>query len=142
MDFSHCLNMFEEEELSLLIVKGDEVLFKSTGHGIRPLLEAIEEMRLPKLGDSLVFDKAVGKAAALLICYLEAGEVYAKTMSEPAVKFLERWGMRFTAESAVKIIKGNKTGERCPFESLAAKIDDPQEGYRRLVSLAQSMLDY
>ena len=49
--------------------------------GAAPLLQAIEEIGRDDLAGSIVADKVVGKAAALLMAYFAAGEVYAGILS-------------------------------------------------------------
>lgn len=130
------ISLLEEKCLSLLIVKNNETVFKSSAHGIMPLLEAIERIDADKLSGSLVLDSVVGKAGALLICRFNAGSVRAKTISKPAAELFKRYKIGFETESLVEMIKGKGPADSCPFEQAVLNIDDPEEGYRRLLTLA------
>jgi hypothetical protein len=142
MDFTKYLNLLEKEGLSLVIVKKDKIVFKSLDHGIKPLLEAIDRVSSELLKDSLVIDKVAGKAGALLICYFSAQEVYAKTISEPAIQVLQMYGIDSNYQKRIKMIQGRKKGESCPFEKAVLEIDDPKAGYEKLSSLAHSLSVY
>ena len=124
------MGRLDQEGLTLLIATRDgEVLFRSAGRGIAPLLEALERVSPTRLAGSLVVDRVVGKAGALLICYFKASEVYAGVMSRPAAEVLDRAGISFVAGELTEAIRG------CPFERAVAGLTDPEEAYRRLRSL-------
>ncbi|MFQ6053863.1 MAG: DUF1893 domain-containing protein, partial [Candidatus Bathyarchaeia archaeon] len=78
------LEELEKTGSSLLIYKGGEVIFYSADGGMRPLLEAIETLGRDKLRGTVVADKIVGKAAALLTVYMGAAEVHAALISAGA----------------------------------------------------------
>jgi len=118
-----------EEELTLVIVKNGEVLFKTKSHRIGGLLDAVEQLG-GKLEGSSLADRVVGKAVALLCVYAEVKEVYAAVLSRKAQAVLKRrhigvqWG-----ELTEKVLDVNKSG-MCPFEKAAENISEPQEAYR------------
>ena len=67
---------------SLMIYSHGQLIFQSTSKGIRPHLEAIEAHG-DGLRGTLMVDKIVGRAAALLILYSGAAEAHAQVLSRP-----------------------------------------------------------
>ncbi|MEM2997076.1 MAG: DUF1893 domain-containing protein, partial [Candidatus Bathyarchaeia archaeon] len=59
----------ERRKLSVLIYGGGEAIYSSSEKGVIPLLKAIDLLGLEGLRGSIVADKVIGKAAALLIMY-------------------------------------------------------------------------
>jgi len=126
------IGILEERGLSLLILKGGETLYSSREGGMLPLLEAIDQLGLRTLADSTVVDRIVGRAAALIISYFKAKEVYTKLLSLKAIEILEKHGIAYAAERLVSTIRNKDDTDMCPFEKIVLTIDNPEEGYRKL----------
>lgn len=118
------------EGFSLVLFKDGRQLYASAEDGMRPLLDAIDSVSLPALEGALVVDKVVGKAAALLIAYIRASEVYAGLISVGGQVLLRRLGIPTEADTVVSQICDATGQALCPFERLVARTDDPGEGYR------------
>jgi len=97
-----------------------------------PLLEAIDQLGPRALADSTVVDRIVGRAAALLISYFKAKEVYTRLLSRRAIEILENHGIAYAAERVVNVIRNKDDTDICPFEKMVLRIDNPEEGYRKL----------
>ncbi|MCG2688513.1 DUF1893 domain-containing protein, partial [Candidatus Parcubacteria bacterium] len=81
--------------------------------------------------DLVIFDKIIGKAAALLFAYLGAKEVYGVIGSESAVRVLRKFRVKFYFKKTVKgILNKRKTGP-CPMEALS-RTKTPEELYNLL----------
>jgi len=126
------ISLLDQQGLSLLILKGGEVIYSSGEEGMLPLLEAIDRLGLRALADSTVVDRIVGRAAALLISYFKAKEVYTKLLSRRAIEILEKHGIAYAAEKVVDTVRNKDGTDICPFEKMVLTIDNPQEGYRKL----------
>jgi len=126
------ISLLDQQGLSLLILKGGEVIYSSREEGMLPLLEVIDRLGLRALVDSTVVDRIVGRAAALLISYFRAKEVYTKLLSRRAIEILEKHGIAYTAEKVVDTVRNKDDTDICPFEKMVLSIDNPQEGYRKL----------
>lgn len=118
--------------VSLLIYKGEEVIHSSTGGGMKPLLEAIGGLGREMLRGSIVVDKVVGRAAALLILYMEASEVHAGVVSSTALEVLRSHALSFHYGQRVEAIRDRDGFIICPFERLVQDISDPEEAYNRI----------
>jgi len=126
------IKKLDKEELNLLILKDGEIIYSSKQDGMAPLLEAIDQLGLEKLLNSTVVDKIVGKAAALLITYFKAEEVYTKLLSRSAIEVLKKYGISYAAEKVIDYIRNKEDKDICPFEKMVLKIEDPKEGYKKI----------
>ena len=131
--------MLERQKLSLLILKEGLPIFMTKEGGVAPLLQAIEEIGREDLAGSIVADKVVGKAAALLMAYFGAREAYAGIMSEKAVPVLERYSIPYHFRSlVVEILNRDKSGT-CRFELTVPDVEEPEEAYSRLKEKVHSL---
>lgn len=126
------LKRLDAEGLNLMILKGGNLLYSSKKDGMTPLLEAIELFGLQRLKNSVVADKIVGKASALLISYFKASEVYSRLLSRSAIKVLEKHEIKYSYERAVDNIRNKEDTGICPFEKVVLEIEDPKKGYKKL----------
>lgn len=126
------LEELEKTGSSLLIYKGGEVIFSSASGGMKPLLEAIETLSGEVLSGTIVADKIVGRAAALLIAYMGVMEAHAGVISATAVKVLRRHGISYHFGEEVEAVKSRDGVIVCPFEKLVQEVSDPEEAYNRI----------
>ena len=126
------ISILDQQGLSLLILKGGKTIYSSREGGMLPLLEAIDQLGPRALADSTVVDRIVGRAAALLISYFKAKEVYTRLLSRRAIEILENHGIAYAAERVVNVIRNKDDTDICPFEKMVLRIDNPEEGYRKL----------
>jgi len=126
------IRMLEGESKGLIILKGDKTIYTSAESGITGLLQAVEGVEAGLLEDSVVVDRVVGKAAAMVITSIRAREVYARIMSRSATAFLKRHSKAFSYLQFVDEIKDRNGLGICKFEEMVAKIDDPEEAVRLL----------
>lgn len=128
------LEMLKHEGLNLIILKNGKTIYTSKREGMQPLLEAINSIGLTNLKESIVVDKIVGKAAALLICYFKAKETYSITLSVRGKEVLNKHGIKCYAETTIQEIRNRLGTDICPFEKSVLDVEEPEEGYKRLLS--------
>lgn len=128
----------EASDNSLMIYAGDELIFQSRSRGIRPHLEAIDELG-EKLHGSIMVDKIVGRAAALLILYSRASEAYTVILSGPGKNVLDDHGFDYGYIELVSHIKQKDGRIFCPFERMVQGISDPEEAYVAIVEKMASL---
>ncbi len=127
-----------EENLTLAIVKNGALVYSTKNHRISGFLDAIEQCNETLHGAS-VADRVVGKAVALLCAYAKVKEVYAAILSRKAMAILKQnkityhWG-----ELVDNILDSTKSGT-CPFERAAQETSDPQNAYKVLKSLRETL---
>lgn len=125
--------------MCLMIWKGGEVVFSSSSKGILPHLEAIERLGRERLVGSVMVDKIVGRAAALLMLYSVPEEVHAGIITTTAKELLRTKGIQVCLNTEVPTIKERDGRIYCPFEAMVQGISDPEEAYPAIVSKMQSM---
>lgn len=109
----------------------DKVLFSSEGKWLYPLfdLEDFLKDHPDLLRQATVWDKVIGKAAALLILRLGGNRIHGVVMSELAAETLEKAGVAHSFDTLVPRID-------CQTEELLENIVDPDEAYRLLCQRA------
>lgn len=139
MDLKEFKKYFKQQNLTAMVVKDEEIIFESKKAGVSPLVELIEEHSSEDISDSYVFDKVIGKAAALLICFFEGKWVFTTILSRSARDVLKKNKIPYEVEQIVeKIIPpGEKT--QCPFEKAVSNIRDPQVAYEVIKTKLNSM---
>lgn len=129
---SWLLDELERRGLSLLIYSGEEAIYSSSEGGVMPLLQAIGLLGLERLRGSVVADKVIGKAAALLIIYFQASEAHASLISYEAREVFMKRGLKHSYRKEAPHILNRDGSDICPFEKLVMDIYDPEEAYRRI----------
>ena len=128
-----------EEDLSLVIVKKNKVVFETKKQGVTGFLEAIEKMN-QDLVEASVADKIVGVAAAMLCVYSGVSSVFALTVSEGGIRVLENNSIVFLFEKKVSNILNRSKSDVCPFEKLAMDSGSSEEAYVKLKTCASQMM--
>jgi len=124
----------DKRGMCLMVWKGGEVVFSSPSKGIRPHLEVIERLGREKLAGSVMADKIVGRAAALLMLYSVPAEVHAGVITTIAKELLREKGVNVFLDIEVPVIKEKDGRIYCPFEAMVQGISDPEEAYPAIVA--------
>lgn len=125
-----------EKQEATCAVQKDGKLFFSKEHGIKPLLDWLEEPDFFR--DATVADRVIGRAAALLLIYGGIRELYAQVISEHAARALEEYHIPFSySEKVPYIINRTNTG-MCPMEQRVLQISDPAAAYQILKTAVRS----
>ncbi len=111
------------DENTVVIKRGEEIVFKSAARGISPLVELIESGT--DVSGCSAYDKIVGKAAALLYVKLGVSAVKAEVMSEAGARVLEKNGIAYDYDVFAKNIINRAGDGICPMECAVDGIDDP-----------------
>lgn len=117
---------------TIVIYKSDASVIVSNDRGVAPLMKLLKENK-SQLKDSIVVDKVIGKAAALLMVYAEVKEVYTPVISSPALKFFKNNNIIIHYDKEVERIINRKGDGLCPMESLCLEIENPEEAYFRIL---------
>jgi hypothetical protein len=107
------MRKLEKTNNSLMVFDNKELIFKSESKGIKPHLEAINQLG-DKLQGTIIVDKVVGKAAALLILYSRAKEAHAIILSKPG-KIALKGKIEVFYDQEVDHIKTKNGRIYCPF---------------------------
>jgi hypothetical protein len=133
------VEQMKRERLNLIILKNNKRLYQSTREGMLPLYQAISELSGAQLENTIIVDKIVGKAAALLISYIQAKVVYCSLLSIRGKTVLENQGISFFYEELTPEIINRYGTDICPFEKAVLDVEDPQTGYLRIQAKLQQL---
>ena len=117
---------------TIVIYKSDASVIVSNDRGVAPLMKLLKENK-SQLKDSIVVDKVIGKAAALLMVYAKVKEVYTPVISSPALKIFKNNNIIIHYDKEVERIINRKGDGLCPMESLCLEIENPEEAYFRIL---------
>lgn len=117
---------------TIVIYKNDASVFVSDDRGVAPLMKLLKEDK-SQLLDSIVVDKVIGKAAALLMVFAGVKEVFTPTISSPAVEVFKNHDIKITFDSEVDRIINRKGDGLCPMETLCLDTDNPEEAFHRIL---------
>jgi len=132
------LRKLDEAGMCLMVYEGSSVIFRSKSKGVRPHLEAIAALG-SRLRGTLLVDKIVGRAAALLILYSGVVEVHAGVISRGGRDVLNRTCVKLLFEEETEHIKMMDGRIYCPFEAMVQGIDDPEQAYYAIIEKMESL---
>lgn len=128
MNINELKDILLKENHTIVIYKNDASVFVSDDRGVAPLMKLLMEDKT-QLVDSIVVDKVVGKAAALLMAYADVKEIFTPTISSPAIEVFKNYNIKITFDKEVDRIINRKGDGLCPMETLCLNIDNPEEAF-------------
>lgn len=134
MSLQNLLSLLGREGSNLIILSQGKTIYSSKGDGIKPLIDAIDTLGTDRLKDSVVIDKIIGKASALLICYFGAKKASAKVMSKMGASVLSRHGIEHFAKLITHEIRNRTNTGICPFEKAVLRTSSPRKAYELIKS--------
>ncbi|MBQ5857050.1 MAG: DUF1893 domain-containing protein [Bacteroidales bacterium] len=117
-----------KENHTIVIYKSDASVVVSDDRGVAPLMKLLKENK-EQLRDSMIADKVIGKAAALLMVYGKVKEVFTPTISVPAIEVFKNHNVKITYDKIVERIINRKGDGLCPMETLCLNTDNPEEAF-------------
>lgn len=121
-------DLIDKGEYDCLVLHGGEVRYAARGRGIGPAYDACS---LGYLAGAEVYDRIVGRAAALLFLRGGVKSVYAHVMSEGAKALLEPEVPISHTVLTARILNREGTGP-CPMDAAVATTSDPEEAFLRV----------
>ena len=114
----YTLEQFLANGQSLVVYRGNEVVFSSESSDLRPLMEFIDGAE-EECGELTLFDKYVGRAAGLLMALIKPRLVYAGIISEGGIETLEKYAIPFEAVRRVRYLMGMASDDMCQWEKIS-----------------------
>lgn len=133
------VELLERENKSCVILETEGEYRTSDGIGIKPLMTELRVSREAFRG-SVIADKVIGKAAALMTVLGKADAVYGRVMSENAKDFFEAAGMEYAYEHLVPYIENRTKDGRCPMEETVLNIDSPEQAFDALEETIKKLM--
>ena len=116
---------------------GENGCVRSDIKGIKRLMALVDEGF--SLAEGFTADKVVGKAAAFVMVYLGAKNVYAETLSEHAKKVFDKYGVNAEYKNLVPVIINRKGDGICPMEETVLDIESPEKAIEALKIKLESL---
>jgi hypothetical protein len=118
---------------TLHVYEGDKLIFASHKDRLLPLAEYIERFA-SNHRNVVIFDKIMGRAAALLCIKASCQEVYSPLGSQLAVEVLDEYGIEHHLTRIVPYIQKPSREDMCPMEALSIG-KEPEEFYQSIKNL-------
>ena len=128
-DLEKAKTLLHQAGATCVLCRGDSVI-SDTRRGIRPLLELLDSGK--DFSDYSAADKVVGKAAAHIYCLLGIRQLYARTVSQPALDLLTENGVDIRWDNTVPAIQNRTQTGLCPMESAVWTISDHNKAVQAL----------
>ena len=128
MNIEYLKDILLKENHTIVIYKSDASVVVSDDRGVAPLMKLLNEDK-EQLRDSMIADKVIGKAAALLMVYGKVKEVFTPTISVPAIEVFKNHNVKITYDKIVERIINRKGDGLCPMETLCLNTDNPEEAF-------------
>jgi hypothetical protein len=125
---------FLTSKITLRVYDGSKLIFTSDKDRLLPLVEYIDKFAT-RHHNVVIFDKIVGRAAALLCIKANCREVYSPLGSQLAIEVLDRRGIKYHLTQTVPCIQKPNQTDMCPMEALSIG-KEPEEFYRLIKTLS------
>ncbi len=107
------------EELTIIFESEESVILEANNFGVITLLENYGNV--PQVIN--VYDKLIGKGAAILLTQYNVNKVYAKTITKKALEILSsKYEVEY--DRVVDNILNRDRSDLCPIEKIASETDD------------------
>jgi len=127
---SEVKDLLIKKDYTFVCIKEDEK-YVSNLHGIAPIMIKLEEDS-EYFKDSIVADRVIGKAAAMLLIMGGIKKLYAKIISRHALDILKLTDIEIEFDKVVPYII-NRTGDGiCPMEETVLTENNCEEAYQLL----------
>lgn len=133
------LQLVQSGTESCIVIQNNEIVYATSGRGVSPLLK-LYETEPEKLNGSIVVDKIIGKAAAMILVLGGASEVYGEVMSASAQQYLKDKNINIAYGRCVDVISNRDKNGICPIERSVLDIDDPSEGVAHITNTIRRLM--
>ena len=130
-DMNLARNSILKSNNSVVVVKNGILLAKKSGNGLRPILELINEFEKDIQG-SVIGDKILGKASALLCVYCGVKGVYSPQATKTAIAILLKHSIPIQIDRIIPFIQNKNENDVCPFEKMIKDVNSPIVAYKIL----------
>ena len=110
------------DNTSFILING-ETIIKDKGNGVKPIINIINNNK-SLLNNSIVIDKIIGKAAALLLTKYKVKQVSSLIMSQSAIDIFLSYGIEYSYKTLVANILNRSNTGLCPLEDVVKDTND------------------
>lgn len=118
MNLEQANQLLRDLDSTCIILKNDQVIYKSNYIGVKPLLVFLEKQISLEKGDELVLiDKIIGRAALLLAVKCKINKIFTPVISQEALSAAEYYKIEWEAGKIVPHIINREGTGKCPIEA-------------------------
>ena len=130
-DLKLARDVLSTSDSSVVVINYGKIWKQKKGDGIKPLLEVIEEMG-EDIHGSVIGDRLLGRASALLCRYAKAQGVYSPQGTKTGIALLIMGGILCQVDELIPFIKNRAGDSLCPYEKMLEDVISPEEAYKNL----------
>ena len=119
------------EDVSTVVINYGKIWKKKKGQGIRPIIEIIEEMG-EEIHGSVIGDKLLGKASAMLCRYAKASGVYSPQGTKTGIALLIMGNVPCQIDKMIPNVENINRDDFLSSEKMLTNVVDPEEAYKIL----------
>jgi hypothetical protein len=123
MENKYNLNYFSKTNWSLVLIKNKKIIYRSKLRRLKPLIACIGKHEKDMRG-AIVYDKKIGRAAAILLIYAKVSEIWTPLASLGGKKYLARHKVKFIYKRLVRNLMNDKGTGPCPMEKMSKEITE------------------
>ena len=127
-----------EGKAGCVIINDGKIVHDENGRGISPILD-IYRQHPDKMKGSILVDKVIGKAAAMVAICGKVNHVHAELICDSAVEILEKHYITVSYTKRVKDILNRRKDGLCPMEKTVRNISCPAKGVTALEAAVAKM---
>lgn len=130
MNLEQASQLLKDNSCTCIILKNDEIIYKSNYIGVKPLLEFLREnVSLGKDDRLTLIDKIIGKAALLLAVKCRIHEIFTPIISQEAISTAEHYSIKWESGKVVPHIVNREGNGKCPIEASVTDTINLDEAY-------------
>ena len=139
-DLEKAKNLLKNKQYTFVALTNGKIIKTSHKKGIMPLLEIIRDNQ-DILEETVIADKVIGKAAALLAAGYKVKQIYTELLSQKAKEVLDHYSIFYQYEKYVAYIQNRSKTGQCPMEKLTQSINDPKIAYSCILQYYKEVLE-
>ncbi|MDD2352800.1 MAG: DUF1893 domain-containing protein [Atribacterota bacterium] len=132
-------NILKKNNYTFVLLANGKTVKVSHKRGIMAFMEIIRDNK-KIIEDSIIADKVIGKAAAMLAAQNKVKAIYAEILSRKAKEVLDDYSIFCQYEHIVDFIQNRTKDDKCPMEKLTEHIIDPEIAYMQILQFYLKVL--
>ncbi len=114
------IDKIRSADSTIIVTQKDSLKLDENNFGVISLLVNYDELK--KLKSIVIYDKLIGKGAAMIMCEFDVTDIFAKTITKKAYEILsEKCNVKY--DRIVDNILNRDKSDLCPIEKIASEID-------------------
>lgn len=131
-------HLIKADKASCVLIRNHQIIYSEKGQGISPLMKIyLEQPELLK--GTLVVDKIIGKAAAVILVMGQVKRAHGITLSRSAAEYLEKEQIDCSYRRCVGVIENRSRTGICPIEQSVLEIEQAEMALELLIQRLESM---